>query len=111
MSTYGFDLDGTLDLPAIAQLANDLYDAGHTILVITGGHADVGEWTMEERINKLGRCEVKYTEIVRCLAPSLEEIGQLKTKECVDRGVILMIDNDEPYLNYIKQAITCLKIY
>jgi len=41
MSTYAFDIDGTL--PQIKTLANDLYDAGHQIIVITGGLRKVGE--------------------------------------------------------------------
>lgn len=37
MTNYAFDIDGTLTIPAIKNLANDLYDAGHVICIITGG--------------------------------------------------------------------------
>ena len=102
MTKYGFDLDGTLTKPAIAQLANDLFDAGHEIYVITGGLADTGEWTEEARQKLLESLGVRYTEIVRCLAPTLAEIAQIKNQACKERNIILMIDDWDIYLNAIE---------
>ena len=105
---YGFDLDGTLTKPAIAQLANDLFDAGHRIYVITGGMADSGEWTIERRQELLAKLGVKYTKVVRCLAPSFREIADLKNKACQEYNISVMLDDMDIYLNAIQSQ--CLKV-
>jgi len=99
VTAYGFDLDGTLDRPGIAQLASDLFDAGHEVWVITGGLADAGEWTMQAREQKLASLGVRYTGIVRCIDPDVRRIGALKGEQCTRLGVVVMLDNDRPYLN------------
>lgn len=95
---YGFDLDGTVSLPAIRDLANDLYDAGHDVYIITGGLADSGEWTMQARIDRLQEYGVRYTEIVRVLDPDISKLGRLKGDECNRLGVSVMLDDAVPYL-------------
>lgn len=110
MSKYGFDLDGTLDIPAIAQLANDLYAAGHEVYIVTGGFGDRGEWTITEREKKLTRLKVRYTEIIRCLKPTFEEIGQEKGRVCHERGIILLFDDSDTYIAHAKGKVQCLKV-
>ncbi len=46
----GFDLDGTLDKPAIALLANALLNAGHYVAIITSHFKEGGDW--QSRISK-----------------------------------------------------------
>ena len=101
MTVYGFDLDGTLDRPALAQLANDLYDAGHEVYVITGGLADAGEWTLAAREQRLAELGVRCTGIVRCLDPDTGKIGALKGLECSRLGISVLLDDSIYYLSSI----------
>lgn len=103
MTSYGFDLDGTLTRPYIRDLANDLFDAGHDIYVITGGLSDTGEWTLPRRQQYLAQLGVRYTEIVRCLAPSWEGIAYIKGEECKKRGIKVMLDDMPVFLQGIRE--------
>lgn len=40
----GFDLDGTLDRPALAELAKSLLADGHEVHIITGVFDEAGDW-------------------------------------------------------------------
>jgi hypothetical protein len=42
--TVGFDLDGTLDKPALRNLCNALLKAGHEVHIITGIFREAGDW-------------------------------------------------------------------
>ena len=98
MSRYGFDLDGVLSRPVLARLANDLYDAGHEVYIVTGGLADTGEWTLEERRKRLEKYGVRYSEIIRCIEPDINNIGAAKGRACDRLGIGLLIDDSYPYL-------------
>lgn len=108
MSRYAFDLDGTLDRPEIAQLANDLYAAGHEIHVVTGGHADTGEWTIEARKQKLAALNVNYTSIIRCFGATLDDIGREKARQLRALDAILMFDDAPIYVEHTSQICTTL---
>jgi len=99
MSAYGFDLDDTLTVSGIRQMANDLFQAGHSVYVITGAFADTGEWTLEGRIQQLTDLGVSYTEIIRCIAPTWEEIGRMKGEACDRLHISVFIDDFDVYLN------------
>lgn len=99
MTAYGFDLDGTLDRPGIAQLANDLHDAGHEVWVVTGGLADAGEWTQEARRRKLAALGVRYTGIARCINPDVRQVGIQKGEVCARLGITILLDDDRLYLD------------
>lgn len=99
MTAYGFDLDGTLDLPGIAQLANDLYDAGHQVYVITGGLADSGEWTFPARKARLAELGIHYTEIIRCIDADINQMGRLKGEACARLGIAVLLDDSPGYLS------------
>ena len=98
MTAYAFDLDGTLDRPGLAQMANDLYDAGHQVYVVTGGLAEVGEWTLEAREAKLAALGVRCTEIIRVIDPDIGQIGRLKGDACNRLGAAVLIDDAPSYL-------------
>lgn len=104
MTAYGFDLDGTLDNLVLAQLANDLYDAGHEVWVVTGGLADTGEWTLEARERRLAALGVRYTGIVRCIHPDIRQVGLLKGRECERLGISVLVDDDRQYLEAVAVA-------
>jgi hypothetical protein len=52
---FGFDLDGTLDKPELAYLANHLLQSGHTVHVITSVFPESGNW--QSRIAKLEKLQ------------------------------------------------------
>lgn len=104
MSKYGFDLDGTVSVPAVRDLANDLFDAGHEIYIITGGLADSGEWTMAAREARLALYGVRYTEIIRCIDPDINQLGRIKGAECNRLGVTVIFDDAIPYLQGIGEV-------
>lgn len=104
MSKYGFDLDGTLTRPELAQLANDLYDAGHEVYVVTGALADTGEWTMSAREERLASLGIRYTEIVRAIDPDINQVGRRKGEACKERGISLLIDDALGYLQGVSQV-------
>jgi hypothetical protein len=101
MTAYGFDLDGTLDRPALARMANDLYDAGHEVYVVTGGLAEAGAWTLEARKRKLAALGVRYTKIVRCIDPDIRKLGVMKGLECSRLGIDVLLDDSRLYLDGI----------
>jgi hypothetical protein len=98
VTAYAFDLDGTLDRPGLVQLANDLYDAGHEVYVVTGGLADTGEWTMRAREAKLAALGVRYTQIVRVIDPDIGQIGRLKGEACERLSATVLVDDAPSYL-------------
>jgi hypothetical protein len=55
----GFDLDGTLDKPALANLCNAMLQAGHEVHIITGIFAEAGAWQgVDAKLAKLERIGV-----------------------------------------------------
>lgn len=104
MSKYGFDLDGTLEVPHIAQLARDLYNAGHEVHVITGANADTGPWTLESRQEQLAYLQVPYTELHRCFGKTLTEIAAAKITVLKENKIKLMIDDMPEYCRPMAQA-------
>ena len=110
MTAYGFDLDGTLDQPALALLANDLYDAGHEVYVITGGLSDSGEWTLAAREDRLAALGVRCTDIIRCLDPDVRNIGALKGKACARLGITVMLDDMPLFMNGIATASDVVRL-
>lgn len=110
MTAYGFDLDGTLDRPALARLANDLHDAGHEVYVVTGGLGDTGEWTLEARKRKLAALGVRYTAIVRCIDPDIRQLGILKGRECARLGIAVLLDDDRRYLDGVATVSDAVRL-
>lgn len=110
MTSYGFDLDGTLDRPALAQLANDLYDAGHEVYVVTGGLSDEGEWSAAAREQRLAALGVRCTAIVRCIDPDTWRIGALKGEACARLGISVLVDDSCHYLEKVPDASDAVRL-
>lgn len=104
MSKYGFDLDGTLEVPFIAQLARDLYEAGHEVHVVTGANSDTGPWTLEARQEQLAYLKVPYTELHRCFGTTLKDIAAEKVRVLRENKIKLMIDDMPEYCKAMAQA-------
>ena len=119
MSTvYGFDIDGTLTVPTIAKLANDLHDAGHTIIIITGGLRahDSASDDMEERRNhrkeQLTDLGVKYHDLYVCVGYDTTQVAALKGRVCKDNKVSILFEDTplftEAVRRYSPETVTFL---
>ena len=108
MSTYAFDLDGTLDRPELAQLARDLFAAGHEVHIVTGARADVGEWTIAARQEKLASLAVNYTLIHRCFGATHDAVGSEKRRVCDEIGALLMFDDAPSYIKELSYGRSCI---
>jgi hypothetical protein len=111
VSRYAFDLDDTLDVPVIAQLARDLHAAGHEVHVVTGCPADVGEWTVQARHEKLARLNVPFTELHRCWGQDIHSIGVSKGIVLRSLGDPLFIDDNPGLIRGAATISSCTKLW
>jgi len=112
MSKYGFDLDGTLDNPNITQLARDLYEAGHSIYVISAAHMDTP--TTEEKVQKLKDMGMDYTELIVVRDKNVDRLGLNKGVECERLGISVFFEDDAQYaydIHAVSPDTTSLMIY
>ena len=65
----GFDLDGTLDKPALAALAKDLLELGHIVHVITSVFPESGDWQSQES---------KFAKLLRLGIPTYHNLCDKK---------------------------------
>ena len=103
---FGFDLDGTLDHPAVVALANALcndIEAGHEVHVITVGRLNCAgyETTREAKIEKLNRLGVSYHYLVLVGGDTFEEAGRRKAEYIQDHELDLMIDDSSTFVKEI----------
>jgi hypothetical protein len=83
----GFDLDGTLDKPALRDLALALLAAGHEVHVISGCFLEAGEWQDEQ---------AKLEKLVRLgLAQKGETDGTFKLPERLHIEVLAAVDHEK----------------
>ena len=108
----GFDIDGTVDsnLDAFRAIAEGLIKTGHEVWVITGGLADSGEWTLQARIELLKKFKFPYSKLVRCIAPTMQEIAKQKRQVCEEHGITMMFEDNDLYISEIAQVCTTLKV-
>ncbi len=115
----GFDLDGTLDRPQIAELAKWLIAGGHEVHIITGVFPEAVNWQDgNAKRRKLGRLDIPYTtgtltEGVATLhildaVPAtfardyrLADLGLRKGALCEELGVTLFLDDSELYCEMV----------
>ena len=116
----GFDLDGTLDKPALRALALALLSAGHEVHVISGAFPESGEWQDEQaKLEKLVRFglaqpgpepgkfklpERLFIEVVNAVELDvydregrLVDIGLRKGAYIEKNGIELMFDDSKLY--------------
>lgn len=98
---WGFDLDGTLDHPEIAALANVLFDAGHEVHILTGCIPN-SPTAAEHKPAKLARLGVRYTKIHLCEGETMEDMGYTKAQVLRRENIPLMIDDDP---TFVKQMV------
>ena len=107
----GFDLDGTLDRPVIAQMANMYFDAGFEVHVITVCQlAQAGYITSKaDKIKKLEKLGVRYTKLHLVRGATYSECGVAKADVINKEGIVLMFDDAPTFVKMItKFAPTCV---
>ncbi len=119
-----FDLDGTLDRPGIAKLANALLNAGHRVYIMTSHFKEGGEWqspmSKMEKLRRVGvpfeyttgplgktifygeaqRAELIILEAVDVsfsLDYRLRDLGLRKGELCERLGVDLIVDDSPAF--------------
>lgn len=94
---WGFDLDGTLDLTEIRDLANFLYDHGEEVHILTG-FVPGGNYTANMKTEKIARLGIKCTQLHLCEGESNEEIGYTKAQVLNNFNIPIMIDDDPVFV-------------
>lgn len=119
----GFDLDGCLDKPAIAELAKKLINDGVEVHIITGNFPEAGNWQQSEaKCAKLDRLGIRYFDpsktqslhlnyahlhIISAMPETysrdyrLADIGMRKGELCERLGITLMFDDSDLYCDMI----------
>lgn len=127
-----FDLDGTLDRRALAELARILMLGGHEVHIITGVFLEAGDWqSPKEKFEKLRRwgisferttevCDNEVTEVfgdgpvwatlhvLYAVDPSfgldyrLRDLGLRKGALCEKLGIEILFDDSETYCTVAK---------
>lgn len=104
---YGFDIDGTLTIPAIAKLANDLYKAGYEIYIITGGLKTNEDPELEirkkHRKNQLKNLIEGYTKLIICVGYTTQEVAKMKGEVCLQENIGIIFEDTPLYINWIRQ--------
>lgn len=103
--TFAFDLDGTLDRPELAQLANLLFDAGHDIHVITAHAIAVAGYyaTRESKVKKLDKLGVRYTKLHLASGANYSEVGLDKARVIREEGIEVMFDDSTTFCNMMAE--------
>jgi DNA-binding LacI/PurR family transcriptional regulator len=119
MATYGFDIDGTLTIPAIRNLASHLFASGHKIHIITGGLRKPNEehkigTRMAHRQKQLEKLGVSlYHSLHVCVGVTTEEVANEKAKVCREQGIDVMFEDSRIYIdiirNYSKTVVVDVK--
>jgi hypothetical protein len=133
-----FDLDGTLDKPAVADLARALLYGGHDVHILTGIFLEAGEWqSLEAKKEKLGRIGILFEtdddndgvfsrfrvaklhgmEAVDQSYPleyRLRDLGLRKGALCEKLGIDLFIDDSTMYCEMVPKMngyVTVLQVH
>lgn len=128
----GFDLDGTLDRPALRDLALVLLEAGHEVHIITGVFPEAENWQdAPAKRAKLSRLKIPFTEgfldtregatlHILTAVPStfdrdyrLADLGLRKGELCERLGIEMFFDDSDKYVEMIPKmagAVTVLHV-
>ena len=102
---YGFDLDGTLDRPQLANLANLLFDLGFQVHVITAHAIGVAGYyaTREAKEKKMEKLGVNYTKLHLCSGHTYSEVGMDKARVIREEGIDIMFDDSTTFCNVMSE--------
>src|SRR4029077_15824406 len=116
---YCFDIDGTLsERPMIfATVMEALLKAGHQVYPLTAAMSSWGPDIEARRLAQLSKLGfekgIHFTDVVVCVAGTLESCGNLKGQFCKDMNVSLMVEDTSIYADAIKRlspATLCLRM-
>ena len=103
----GFDLDGTLDRPAVAALCKALIAAGHEVHIISGCFDEAGQWqdviAKQKKLYRLGIyplvCHVIHAVDHKQFDRDyrLVDLGLRKGAYISEQGIEIMFDDSELY--------------
>jgi hypothetical protein len=130
--TVGFDLDGTLDQPALRELARTLLAAGVAVHVISGMFPDGQDWQgREAKGRKMDRLGIPWTwshvpsvaghavlHVVEAVPVSaikdlnyvLRDLGLRKGVLCEAYGIDIFIDDSQTYCEMIPRMSATLAL-
>jgi hypothetical protein len=111
----GFDLDGTLDKPALAELALALDRSGHEVHVISGMFPDApwqNEIHKKAKMERLGLHRISYSGRLHILEAIpvdtnkdlnyvLRDLGLRKGALCEQLGITMFFEDSEIYADMI----------
>lgn len=108
--TYAFDVDGTITHNPLVMggLMKSLKDAGHKVIVMTGC-LSASPTSCEQRKDQLNRCVpavvmgIHYDDLTVVCAPTYDEVGIGKGKECREKNVDLMIEDTAAWVVFIRR--------
>lgn len=103
----GIDIDGTITAnPSFfKKLIASAIKAGDEIHIITGGLQDnFGyDFNSGKRIKQLNDIDIYYwTVLVRCFAPTTEEVALLKGKYCLNNEIDCLYEDTLSYIEAVK---------
>jgi len=124
----GFDLDGTLDRPGMAELAMELNEAGHMVHIITASFTESGDWQSNdakfEKLLRLGFDEDQIQwasdideqpidqsvmlHVLKAVVPEFgteyrqRDIALRKGNLCERLGIQIMFDDSKLYCETMK---------
>jgi hypothetical protein len=104
----GFDLDGTLDRPELAKLANQYYSTGHEVHVITVNRLGMMHYTASrhDKVKKLAKLGVKYTKLHLVGGETYSECGIAKAEIITREGIVLMFDDSPTFVKMMMKYTT-----
>ena len=109
MTTYAFDIDGTLTKNVIRDLSLDLFIAGHTIYVITGGLARDGitdeerQKRIKQREKQLEDLRIKYHKLFVCIGKTTQEVAVQKADICKIYKIPIIFEDTPDYITAIER--------
>ena len=127
---FAFDLDGTLDVPAIGKLARHLIMCGHDVHIITACFPESGGWqdedakraklkrlgipaTMTQTANNAQLHILQATNVNSPIMDRLRELGLQKGALCEQLGVGVIFDDSPTFCEMIPRMnghVTVLRV-
>jgi len=107
---FCFDIDGTIsEKPGVyREIMKSLVQSGHIVYPLTAMQDSVARDHYEsmrlEQLMRMGLDRgVHFTDVVVCVAPTLEGCGDLKGKFCKNKGVVFMVEDTAMYAESIER--------
>lgn len=100
---FGFDLDGTLDVPVIREIAAAVLAAGHEVHIITASIEGKPEFSRPAKLAKLDRLKVKYTHLFLAMGYMFDECVAEKARYVQEEKIDFFIDDMFEFCNGVSK--------